>query len=209
MRVPTKMRVCSILLLLPLAGAFHSRSPRATSTSRIHRSPRKLVPKAVVIDPSYNLAVGAGGIGGLFGFKTAIARGFIKDLPPLKIKDWAPSAVFLFFAAFLTFQTTNLRFTIDDDNFALVSSSTGQSGENIVVGGSNRWKLSTITNYALLPNDDFPILVYFKETQTPADAMVDAPIVVDDAPGQAHFFPAIARTSQIIEGFKARGVTKL
>ncbi|KAF4391967.1 hypothetical protein F8388_004296 [Cannabis sativa] len=50
-----------------------------------------------------------------------------------------------------------------------------ESGENVFVGGKNRWKYSTFVNWELWwPN--FPILVYFKETQTKPE-------------GQVHFFP--------------------
>jgi hypothetical protein len=75
-------------------------------------------------------------------------------------------------------------------------------GENVVVGGENDWKYSSFVNYAFLPSEDFPILVYFKETQTPRDAWVEAPIVVDSLEGQAHFFPAIARSDELKAGFE-------
>ena len=129
-----------------------------------------------------------------------------------------------------------------------------------MTGGSNSWKLKTVTNYAFLPSEEFPILVYFRETQTPVasraatgrvDAAattgrvdgrrrrrepggdgsrrrrgydgsrrrrdgpgtkmtqvanrVEAPIVVDNLDGQAHFFPAIARSDQIAAGFAQAG----
>lgn len=64
-------------------------------------------------------------------------------------------------------------------------------GENVVVGGENSWKYKSFVNYDFLPSEDFPILVYFKETQTDAAVRVEAPIVVDTLEGQAHFFPAI------------------
>ncbi|MQL97304.1 hypothetical protein Taro_029991 [Colocasia esculenta] len=52
-----------------------------------------------------------------------------------------------------------------------------ESGENVFVGGKNRWKYSTFVNWELWwPN--FPILVYFKEKQTKPE-------------GQVHFFPVI------------------
>jgi len=46
------------------------------------------------------------------------------------------------------------------------------SGENIVVGGDNRWTYDSFVNYAFFPEGwidqpQGPILVYFKETQTP------------------------------------------
>ena len=41
------------------------------------------------------------------------------------------------------------------------------SGENVVVGGANRWGYDTFVNWRFFPSVDFPILVYFKENQTP------------------------------------------
>jgi hypothetical protein len=52
-----------------------------------------------------------------------------------------------------------------------------ESGENVFVGGKNRWRYSTFVNWELWW-PQFPILVYFKETQTKPE-------------GQIHFFPVI------------------
>ena len=59
-----------------------------------------------------------------------------------------------------------------------------------MVGGANSWRYDSFVNYDFLPSKNFPILVYFKETQTLTESRVDAPIVVDSAVGQPHFFPA-------------------
>ncbi|KDO80257.1 hypothetical protein CISIN_1g028522mg [Citrus sinensis] len=60
-----------------------------------------------------------------------------------------------------------------------------ESGENVFVGGKNRWKYSTFVNWELWwPN--FPILVYFKETQTKPE-------------GQVHFFPVIFNGKQLYD----------
>ncbi|XWS72920.1 hypothetical protein CRYUN_Cryun02cG0081000 [Craigia yunnanensis] len=59
------------------------------------------------------------------------------------------------------------------------------SGENVFVGGKNRWKYSTFVNWELWwPS--FPILVYFKETQTKPE-------------GQVHFFPVIFDGKQLYD----------
>ncbi|TYJ29316.1 hypothetical protein E1A91_A06G061100v1 [Gossypium mustelinum] len=59
------------------------------------------------------------------------------------------------------------------------------SGENVFVGGKNRWKYSTFVNWELWwPS--FPILVYFKETQTKPE-------------GQVHFFPVIFNGKQLYD----------
>ena len=37
------------------------------------------------------------------------------------------------------------------------------------MGGANRWKYDSFVNWEFFPSVDLPILVYFKETQTPQD----------------------------------------
>ncbi|KAF9613508.1 hypothetical protein IFM89_008355, partial [Coptis chinensis] len=60
-----------------------------------------------------------------------------------------------------------------------------ESGENVFVGGKNRWNYSSFVNWELWwPN--FPVLVYFKETQTKPE-------------GQVHFFPVIFNGKQLYE----------
>uniref|UniRef100_A0A7N0U554 DUF3119 family protein n=1 Tax=Kalanchoe fedtschenkoi TaxID=63787 RepID=A0A7N0U554_KALFE len=64
------------------------------------------------------------------------------------------------------------------------------SGENAFVGGKNRWKYSTFVNWEFWwPN--FPVLVYFKETQTKPD-------------GQIHFFPVLFNGRQLYEAMVER-----
>eukprot|EP00970_Alexandrium_tamarense_P000127 scaffold17_cov194-Alexandrium_tamarense.AAC.6 len=75
------------------------------------------------------------------------------------------------------------------------------SGENIVVGGANRWSYDSFVNWDFYPSVDFPILVYFKETQTPKPD--------GGEPGQIHFFPAIANCKQLEEQFEIRGCARV
>jgi Protein of unknown function (DUF3119) len=117
--------------------------------------------------------------------------------------------IFTLFAAFLAFQTTTLRFTFDETAFSLVSNDGSSIGDNIKVGGENRWKYSAFQNWAFLPSDDLPLLVYFRETQTPVENRAEAPIVVDNLDGQAHFFPSISNSQQLKEGFLTHGCKKL
>ncbi|KAF8671887.1 hypothetical protein HU200_049829 [Digitaria exilis] len=60
-----------------------------------------------------------------------------------------------------------------------------ESGENVFVGGKNHWKYSTLVNWELWW-PQFPILVYFKETQTKLE-------------GQIHFFPVIFNGRQLYD----------
>jgi hypothetical protein len=68
-------------------------------------------------------------------------------------------------------QTFRLNFVCDNNTFSLQDSSQ-ESGENIVVGGENKWTYDSFVNYDFFPKGwidqpQGPILVYFKETQTP------------------------------------------
>ncbi|KAH1057311.1 hypothetical protein J1N35_035376 [Gossypium stocksii] len=86
----------------------------------------------------------------------------------------------------LLFQTTRVRFVFDDEALEVkVGEQLEDSGENVFVGGKNRWKYSTFVNWELWwPS--FPILVYFKETQTKPE-------------GQVHFFPVIFNGKQLYD----------
>ncbi|AQK59292.1 DUF3119 family protein [Zea mays] len=77
----------------------------------------------------------------------------------------------------LLFQTTRVRFVFDNEAL--------ESGENVFVGGKNRWKYSTFVNWELWW-PQFPVLVYFKETQTKPE-------------GQIHFFPVIFDGRQLYD----------
>ncbi|GJT14684.1 guanine nucleotide-binding protein-like 3-like protein [Tanacetum coccineum] len=86
----------------------------------------------------------------------------------------------------LLFQTTRVRFVFDDEALEVkVGKELEESGENVFVGGKNRWKYSSFINWELWwPN--FPILVYFKEAQTKPE-------------GQVHFFPVIFNGKQLYD----------
>ncbi|RDY02864.1 hypothetical protein CR513_13620 [Mucuna pruriens] len=86
----------------------------------------------------------------------------------------------------LLFQTTRVRFVFDDEALEVrIGEQLQESGENVFVGGENRWKYSTFVNWEFWwPN--FPILVYFKETQTKPE-------------GQIHFFPIIFNGKQLYD----------
>lgn len=119
-------------------------------------------------------------------------------------------AVFLtVFGVFFAYQTNTLRFQFDKDSFSLIKADGSSMGENVAVGGENSWKYSSFVNYDFLPSEQFPILVYFKETQTPESSRVDAPIIVDPLVGQQHFFPCIANSVQLKENFISHNCKKV
>lgn len=193
---------------VPSASAAHKTNgkialaPLIAAPSKSASSPSALSAAGLeLVDPSYNLAIGAFGIG--------LASGFLEDLRDadgeklLTAKPFGALAVlFTVFSLFLAFQTTTLRFAFDEDSFSLVSASGAKlEQENVVVGGENKWKYSSFSNYDFLPSRDFPILVYFREDQTPFENREEVPIVVDTLEGQVHFFPAISNSKQLEEGF--------
>ena len=157
-----------------------------------------------LVDPSYDLAAGSAVLGTIFGglenYKGKLGKVF-----------GAGAIIFTLFGGFVAYQTSTLSFRFDDDSFALVKTADGSSlGENVVVGGENDWAYSSFVNWDFWPSKKVPILVYFKETQTPEAARVEAPdIVKDGLEGQAHYFPAIARTDELTEKFNANGCKHL
>ena len=161
-----------------------------------------------VADPSYNLAAGAAILGTVAGGLEDLKGGDGKKLVTAPLFGGA-ALLLVAFGAFLAFQTTTLRFTFDDSSFSLVKADGSSTGENVVVGGANRWKYDTFVNYAFLPSEELPILVYFRETQTPADSREEVPIVVDSADGQVHFFPAISDAQQLKQQFIKHGCARL
>jgi len=123
-----------------------------------------------------------------------------------------------FFGLFLAYQATTLRFTFDDTDFSLVKSDLSSTGENVVVGGENRWAYKSFVNYEFFPSETFPVLVYFKETQTPKEVWMIGPGEVANSPdalskgakpGQVHFFPVIGNPRAIKAEFVSHGCAKI
>lgn len=86
-------------------------------------------------------------------FGVGLTGGFLEDLRDkegnklLTAKPFGALALlFTVFSLFLTFQTTTLRFAFDDDSFSLVKSDGSSMGENVVVGGENKWAYSSFLN---------------------------------------------------------------
>ena len=199
---------------------------------------RRAAPPAAleVVEPSYNLALGAMALGAGFG---------LPSRPPsiLSRVGYGIGALCALFGLFIAFQTTTLRFTFDDSSFALVKSDLSSTGENVVVGGENVWRYATFVNWDFFPSESFPILVCkhaatptldsrkhpclshpvflwtdFKETQTPEEfwnvgpgeqANSEEALAKGAKRGQVHFFPAIARVDELKASFQAKGCAKL
>mmetsp|Transcript_49159 Transcript_49159/g.106917 ORF Transcript_49159/g.106917 Transcript_49159/m.106917 type:complete len:239 (-) Transcript_49159:140-856(-) len=124
-------------------------------------------------------------------------------------------------------QTGRLRFIFDEEAFELKTvggdEKLNESGENVLVGGENRWKYKSFVNWEFFPKGLVeqgipPILVYFKETQTPKEKWMKGPGASANSPeaieggavaGQVHFFPCICNAQQIKAEFEKRGCQKL
>ncbi|XP_024543928.1 uncharacterized protein LOC112351026 [Selaginella moellendorffii] len=173
------MAGCSCVLRPALGAGSIGLQPRAPSSSLIF-SPRrlsrpgavkalfkrkqaaKIVRETVIPAPDYRIPVVLLGAAGALVYTDNLL----------------PAAPIGLLGLLLLFQTTRVKFVFDDEALEVkIGSELQESGENVFVGGKNRWKYSTFTNWELWwPS--FPVLVYFKETQTKPE-------------GQVHFFPVI------------------
>lgn len=86
---------------------------------------------------------------------------------------------------FLAVQASRVQFVFDDEALEVLIKGSQDETENAFVGGKNRWKYSTFTNWEYWWKG-FPVLVYFKETQTKPE-------------GQIHFFPIIFNGKQLYD----------
>lgn len=148
----------------------HKSSIKITSFFSIGKKAKTLKKETVVPDPDYRIPIVLLGLaGGLVYNDNLLAAAPVGLLGLL-----------------LLFQTTRVRFVFDDDALEVkVGQELEDSGENVFVGGKNRWKYSSFVNWELWwPS--FPILVYFKETQTKPE-------------GQVHFFPVIFNGKQLYD----------
>ncbi|KAK1605862.1 hypothetical protein QYE76_029535 [Lolium multiflorum] len=160
---------------LPCRGYFpglaHGRKQqRRTSVVSVFGRKTKITRETVVPDPDYRLPIAILGIAGAFAYADNLLAA-------------APVGLL---GLLLLFQTTRVRFVFDDEALEVkVGNQLQESGENVFVGGKNRWKYSTFVNWELWW-PQFPILVYFKETQTKPE-------------GQIHFFPVIFNGQQLYD----------
>uniref|UniRef100_A0A383VVU7 DUF3119 family protein n=1 Tax=Tetradesmus obliquus TaxID=3088 RepID=A0A383VVU7_TETOB len=124
----------------------------------------------VIPEPSLNVPLGLLAISGLSAYEGVTPLAVIAGI----------------LGVFLSIQSTRVKFVFDDDSLEVViAGKEEQETENAFVGGRNRWRYDTFVNWELWwPG--FPILVYFKETQTKPE-------------GQIHFFPVIFNGRQLYD----------
>jgi len=193
-----------VLLALLVLESHAYVSKFGSSVSKRNPTLTPLCDASLVVSASYDLAAGSAVLGTLCG----VAENFKGKLGKV---FGAGAIVFTLFGGFVAFQTNTLSFKFDEDSFSLVKSGGEDIGENVVVGGENDWKYSSFVNWGYLPSEKFPILVYFKETQTSAADRVEAPefLIPDTLDGQAHFFPAIANTAELTAKFEKNNCKKI
>jgi hypothetical protein len=153
-------------------GAFGDLKGFANFFKPKTQEPVPIEPKfeTVVIDPDFRISA-------LF-----LVTGVVLDLIPYIQLTLGPFITLL--GALFLFQTFRIRFVFDGTALELATVGEADelqsSGENVIVGGANRWETSSIVNYDFFPKNWIdgpvgPILVYFKETATPSDGWNEGP----------------------------------
>ena len=153
------------------------RQPKSTepvaSPKALNPLQRKMM-KDVVIPPDYTLTWSIFALGPL-----------IMWYHPSYMLDGTPSLVGIFgagfhilFATLLWVQTSRVRCVFEKDAFEFYNirgprldldkgAELVRKPDNYVSGTQNRWKYDTIINYGFFPSEQFPVICYFKETETP------------------------------------------
>uniref|UniRef100_A0A7S0LIW1 Uncharacterized protein n=1 Tax=Coccolithus braarudii TaxID=221442 RepID=A0A7S0LIW1_9EUKA len=186
-------------------------APAVFPACAVPRARQPIASGGVVVAEDYKLALSLVALGALIIFVPAVPGGFLALL-----------------GSFLIVQTLRIRFVFDDEAFEVKTKEPEQffsadtelikTGDNFAVGGDNRWAYDSFVNWDFFPSEALPILVYFKETQTPADkwdvgpgkwANSDEALAKGAKKGQVHFFPCIASAATLKDQFVARGCAKL
>jgi hypothetical protein len=212
---------CLVLLVAVLANCANAFVAPAKPTTRLSsvnsagpfRHPVSIEASsssndAVLIEKDFRLS-------GIF-----LTGGLLLDQVPYI--QWTLGPLITLLGVLFLVQTFRLKFVCDSKSFFLENASQ-ESGENIIVGGENRWTYSSFVNYEFFPEGwidlpQGPILVYFKETQTQSEKWTEGPGGIANSeealtkgvtPGQVHFFPALCNTKQLRAEWEKRGCNKL
>lgn len=171
-------RRCALFLVLAaylcsIDGLISPHRPMGNSVRQLDGLTTMLMAtdsSALTIPKNYNVAIGS------FATSAALIFG---------IHNIIAGIPFGLLGLLLIIQTGKVRFVFDNEAMEVFVAKKDEKGEvmnasreNFVVGGKNRWKYSTFTNWFFIPSKDFPILMYFKENQT-------------SEAGQVHLFPVI------------------
>lgn len=202
-----------------VAGAPVEALERSLVARRFFENPFEVKPPAppvppVVINEDYKIA-------GIF-----VALGLVMSAA-LPFAGLGLGVFILLLGVLFYVQAGRVRFVFDGDSFEVRTlekdGSLKQEGKNFAVGGDNRWAYSSFVNWEFFPKGFVeqglpPVLVYFKETQTPSDkwgvgpgelANSEEAVANGAVRGQVHFFPCICDAQQIKSEFEKRGCKKL
>jgi hypothetical protein len=149
---PTQQQRSSSSSTTQLAASFFNFGNKSAE------EPKEAFPP-VIIDKDFRLAA-------IF-----LVAGLVLDLIPYIQLTLGPIVTLL--GLLFLVQTIRLSFVCDTTAFELKTGKEPME-DNIVVGGRNRWDYDKFVNYEFFPKDwidapQGPILVYFKETQTPSE----------------------------------------
>ena len=183
-----------------VATSLTSLSPFKTTTSTPVQTtlPPKKQPQAalptVVPAPSYRIpAVWLG-----LNAATALAHvSLAGDSLPSQVPGFLLASLL---PVFLAVQASRVRFVFGPRTLEVVvgtetpeeaAAGQGTETENKFVGGKNEWSYDSFVNWEFFPSKSFPVLVYFKETQTKPE-------------GQIHFFPVLFQAKELYGVMKER-----
>lgn len=187
-------------------------------------TPLEAKEKEVIIDPDYKLAwifiFSAMWICLFYPDKSCFAADVTQICPPTW---WAGLSAFLhlWFGLFLADRAFRIRLVFDDKCFQMKNyydqsfpnrklDPMTDRPMNYVVGGINKWRYDKFVNWEFFPTVDLPVLVYFKETETPESKWKIGPGKYDyRRNGMVHFFPAFGNSYQIKREFEKRGLSKI
>jgi len=177
----------------------------------------RMMMKDVVLPPDYSLT-----------WALALLGPLIMSYHPSYTTDGSPSLIGIFgggfhilFATLLWVQTSRVRCVFEKDSFEFYNvrgprldyengkAELVRKPDNYVSGTRNRWKYDTIINYGFFPSEDFPVICYFKETETPEWKWNRWFAAFDSyRNGQPHFFPGICNVKKFKEQMELRGVKR-
>lgn len=228
------MKIASLLLtiaaLVTSAGAFQPQpsKTKTTTTTPLSKpleaasnfwgqSSDKWAPKSigssgkqVVLEPNYQIAgsvaFAAPTVFYLYGIDSQLGV--------------AGSLIHAVLAIYLYKQTQRVRCVFDKNSFEFKNLKNGQlitkPNKNYVKGTINKWDCSKTVDFGYVPNKSFPLITWFKETETPPGTWGQYGLWgkiwsnVGDLKGapSIHFFPGFIDMKTFETEMLARGATK-
>jgi len=178
---------------------------------------QRMMMKDEVIPPDFSLTWAVALLGPLI---LAYHPSYMADDTPSLI-GIAGGGFHILFATLLWVQTSRVRCVFEKDGFEFYNvrgprldyengkAELVRKPDNYVSGTINRWKYDKITNYGFFPSEQFAVICYFKETETPEYNWNRWFAAFDSyGRGQPHFFPGICNVKKFKEQMELRGVKR-